>query len=147
MHCLRDVTRRAGTGEIQGCEIALCDGIAVLRRRRVPLEGVVGILWHSESILIERSQIVFRARVVLSRGVAVVAEGKRIVLRDTLPMFVEVAENEFGVRIIFGGGRAKPLEGFLEVGSRRMVSQDARCQPILGGGITVFGLRPQVGFG
>ena len=97
------------------------------------------------AVLIETGEIVFRGREVLSSGSLIVLEGKGIVARDKLSVFVEIAEIEFGEGIILGGGSAQELNRRLGFGRGRVVGEQVFGKAILGIGIAALSEGSKIG--
>lgn len=96
-------------------------------------------------MVVERSEIIFRGRVMDARRCLVILKGESVILGNELAVFVEIAKIEFGVGIILRGGRAEPLECGAQVVGGRIAVKDEPGETILGSGIAAFGARLKIG--
>src|SRR5260370_7145249 len=119
----------------------------MLSGSEIPLERLAQVLRHALPVLMEGGQVVFGSRVPLEGSGTVVLYGFGIIPGNALAMFVQIAEKEFRVGIILGGGSTEPLEGRLIVLIGGIMPEIRLRESILGDGIAVLRLRLQGGKG
>lgn len=101
-----------GVAEIvEIAEIELSRRIAVQGGSAIPLKGKWQIFANAKAAFIERTDIVFRGSVTVKRRDTVVFDGLGVVARETFAVFVEIANEKFGVGHFLRGKRLKPGEG------------------------------------
>ena len=114
MDGFRVIAGNAVAAVVEGGEIELADGIAVLGGGKIPVEGFGEIFGDALAVVVERSEIIFRGRVMDARRGFVILKGESVILGNELAVFVEIAKIEFGVGIILRDGSAEIVEGGCE---------------------------------
>jgi hypothetical protein len=69
----------------------------------IPAKGHGEVLRDAEAVVIESSEIVFGRGITLTRSAGIIFERFAEIARETLCVFIEIAEKELGVRHIFRG--------------------------------------------
>src|SRR5260370_26419340 len=116
----------------------------MLSGSEIPLERLAQVLRHALPVLMEGGQVVFGSRVPLEGSGTVVLYGFGIIPGNALAMFVQIAEKEFRVGIILGGGSTEPLEGRLIVLIGGIMPEIRLLEFKLGDRIAVLPLRLEV---
>lgn len=107
------IATSARTHVIERRQIALRYGITLLRGSEIPSKGFGRIVLNAQTILIERSQIILGASVMLHSGGLVILK-RRCNRAQRLP-HVRTPEHKFGVGIILSRGSAQPLQSMLDL--------------------------------
>ena len=115
------VPARAGAEIIEGGDVNLADGIAVLGRGEIQVKCFADIFCDTLAVLVEGGEIIFRGSEMLGSAGLVVLKGERVVARNELAVFIEVTEIQIGAGIILLGGSAQPAEGGLRVRGGRVL--------------------------
>jgi len=104
------VDRGTAAYKVQGAEILLCRGVTVMGSSVAPLKCKRRVLRNTLTEVIQSAKVVFGGGVALKSGSAIIFGGSGEVAWQTFAVFVEIAEQELGVRYVLRGGRAKPGE-------------------------------------
>lgn len=133
------VTRSAYPGEVDRSQVGLPDGIAMLCRGEIPIEGKGGIFVNAVTLLIECGQIIRGVGMAFQGGCTVVLCGLCIISGDSLAVFIEVAEEEFAVDIALGSGCTSKGNDRLVVRGGGIIAKIYLGECILGHGVAMIG--------